>query len=951
MVTPILSILAVIRRRRPLIAGVADATLFRRLATVGAALVLALLSCGREPTAPQTRDIAPRFARGFSFSTVFPQLAGSSAFADLVDFNRVHILLHRVDGSVALDTMVTFPPGAESLTLSFDIRLAPGTPATGEWLSLDLAYLNAAGAIVFTGGPVSILAVASLPGAPPRAPITVPVVYTGPGSSARTVRISPRTLSVNSSAPFAFSAVGLDAAGAPVTEAPVVYTVLDPTRATLASSTGGAGTAIGVRGTARIVAQLISGVADTATLTINPVASAIAAVTGNGQMGLVGKPTPRTLAQPLVVHITAIDGLGVAGVPVTFAAANGGSVSPATVTTDADGNAQTLWALGLTALSQTATAAAAGLTGSPVVFSATGQLLPVTRLSLTSGPVEGSSIPSGAPLRVVVSAVDTDGDPVSNFTGAVNVALSANPSGGTLAGTSSVNAVAGVASFAAINIIKPGTGYAIQATSGSLPPVSTPSFNIVPGPPAYIVLLSGGNQAGAVGSALAPVTVLVTDVNGNAKSGVPVTFRIASGGGFVTPAVGVTDASGHVKITWTLGSGVGAQTLSISAEGGPSPITVSATGRSNVAASNTLSGSVYDAVSQVPLSGASIVLSQGDVTVVSTTTASNGTWITAPVANGSYVISVSLQGYVTTSIVTQQVNGTTAAPTVPLVPSSTQPGGISGTMIDATTGRAVSPPVTVELRSGINALTGPALQTVTTNSSAQYLFSAVAPGTYTVLSRATGYINASKTAVSVGGSTVTGQTVVISPTAGVGSVRIVLTWRQSPNDLDSHLTGPSGPDTTRRFHVYYGGRGSCTAAPFACLDQDVTSGNGPETMTISQVIPGRYRYGVQNYSCCGNGGNATDASLSRSGGKVEVYISNVLAQTFAVPTTPGSFWTVFELNGNAITPINQIESNGPFVSLSRSPTANDPSPAAESDLDRVMNDIRTHPKRAGIPRQ
>ena len=135
LVTPFPSILAVIRRRRPILVGVADATLFRRLAAVGAALVLVLLSCGREPTAPQTRDVAPRFARGFSFNTVFPQLAGNSAFADLVEFNRVHVVLHRADGSVALDSTVSFPPGVESLTLSFDIRLAPGAPATGEMLS------------------------------------------------------------------------------------------------------------------------------------------------------------------------------------------------------------------------------------------------------------------------------------------------------------------------------------------------------------------------------------------------------------------------------------------------------------------------------------------------------------------------------------------------------------------------------------------------------------------------------------------------------------------------------------------------------------------------------------------------------------------------------------------------------------------------------------------------
>ena len=39
----------------------------------------------------------------------------------------------------------------------------------------------------------------------------------------------------------------------------------------------------------------------------------------------------------------------------------------------------------------------------------------------TSGPAAGSSIASGTAIGVVVTALDTDGDPVSSFNGTVNV--------------------------------------------------------------------------------------------------------------------------------------------------------------------------------------------------------------------------------------------------------------------------------------------------------------------------------------------------------------------------------------------------------------------------------------------------------------------------------------------------------------------------------------------------
>ncbi|MEO8621372.1 MAG: carboxypeptidase regulatory-like domain-containing protein, partial [bacterium] len=366
----------------------------------------------------------------------------------------------------------------------------------------------------------------------------------------------------------------------------------------------------------------------------------------------------------------------------------------------------------------------------------------------------------------------------------------------------------------------------------------------------------------------------------------------------------------------------------------------------------TISGIVYDGVNNAPLGGVTVTITPSGQSSggISVQTATDGHYITSPFAGGFYDVQISLTGYVTTTILALRVSGTTVAPAVPLVPASTSPGSISGTIISATTNQALTTPVTVELRSGLNALTGTPLQTVQTNGVGQYIFAGISAGTYTVLAKAVGYADASKTGISVGATTIGNQNVFISPLTAVGAVRIVLTWLPTPSDLDSHLTGPTGTDTLHRFHVYYASRGNCNASPFACLDQDVTSGRGPETMTISTVFNGRYRYGIQNYSCCGNSGSTSDLGLSRSGAKVEVYISNTLVQSFSVPAGTGNFWQVFDLDGSTITPINQIVTLGAFSgAITRIPNGTTTLPRTVDDNTRILNDVRAHQKTTRVP--
>ncbi|MGD0020639.1 MAG: hypothetical protein ABSD62_15470, partial [Candidatus Limnocylindrales bacterium] len=69
----------------------------------------------------------------------------------------------------------------------------------------------------------------------------------------------------------------------------------------------------------------------------------------------------------------------------------------------------------------------------------------------------------------------------------VTIAIGTNPGGGTLSGTTSVAAVAGVATFSNLSINLPGTGYTLSATSTGLTSATSSAFDIIL-PPLSITL-------------------------------------------------------------------------------------------------------------------------------------------------------------------------------------------------------------------------------------------------------------------------------------------------------------------------------------------------------------------------------------------------------------------------------------------------------------------------------
>ncbi len=460
-----------------------------------------------------------------------------------------------------------------------------------------------------------------------------------------------------------------------------------------------------------------------------------------------------------------------------------------------------------------------------------------------------------------------------------------------------------------------------------------------------IQVFGGNNQVGSQGAVLfQSLAARAVNSEGGPVANAWVTWAPDVANGAPSPAAAVTDQQGVARTTWTLGSG---------AQQG---MTATLAGTARTAR--------FAATTSAPLGSATGRVIHGQTSVgigsalVDARTAAGSAGVTQTDAQGFYTITlpagaydlvITRTGFVAATLygVTVTAGSSLSIQDVPLVPTSSFLGGIAGTVRDAQTFGGLTN-VSIELRSGVNNATGSALATTTSGTAGAFQFSGLAAGTYSLRAVRSGYSVGSRTGIAVGSTTVSGQDIVMSATSG--SVRIVLTWGAEPGDLDSHLTGPIPGGG--RFHVFYQMLGSLTASPFAALDRDDTSSFGPETVTIQEIATGVYRYSVFNYSaaCDLFGG----APLSQSGARVEIYVGGSLARQYFVPNQPGTLWTVFELQGSSITPVNQVtvrSCDGGGVGIP-APPAGDGVAAQENDGWLIGRVSRSHPKeRAFSPKR
>ena len=311
-------------------------------------------------------------------------------------------------------------------------------------------------------------------------------------------------------------------------------------------------------------------------------------------------------------------------------------------------------------------------------------------------------------------------------------------------------------------------------------------------------------------------------------------------------------------------------------------------------------------------SGITVSFSIYGSTVTTEETDSNGNFNKSSLGLGMYTLAYTETNYLTAiqSGTLATNNQTLVAATQTMLSDSCSEGNISGKIKDAVTGNPLSN-VTMSVRSGKNVRTGNTIsgKTDTTDSNGAYTLSSMNPGSYTIQGSKDNWISTYFNVRSCSGRSSKNSN--MSEELAPGSMRIVLSW-EGTEDFDSHLEIPctsgtcSGSDAADKSHLWYSVdyhnyTDIVNSGDNVSLDQDSDQGVvstcpsgedcGPETITISKLRSGNYRYHVHAFDRAGD--NTTH--IADNGTVLQVFYNND-SINFDVPSTAGDLWTVFDFN-------------------------------------------------------
>jgi hypothetical protein len=340
--------------------------------------------------------------------------------------------------------------------------------------------------------------------------------------------------------------------------------------------------------------------------------------------------------------------------------------------------------------------------------------------------------------------------------------------------------------------------------------------------------------------------------------------------------------------------------------------------------SGTITGSVKQGRSA--LSGVSVTLSIYGTTVATSTSDSNGDFSQSSLGLGVYSLTYTKSRYLEAiqsgTLATDNQTLVLAKQTM-ISDGCTDAGDISGFIKHAVTGEVIKG-VAISLRNGLNTRNGNTIsgKTSTTDVNGAYTLSSIDPGSYTIQTSKDNLISTYFNVISCNG--LSNKNSNMSNELADGAMIIVLSW-EGTEDFDSHLEIPctsgtcSGSNKADKSHLWYN-VGQSTAVDwsgksttnyhnytdivssgdYVTLDQDNTDGSGspcgnncgPETMTISKLRSGDYRYHVHAYDQKGD--NTTH--IADNGTVVQVFYNNDQVINFDVPSSAGDLWTVLEYN-------------------------------------------------------
>lgn len=303
--------------------------------------------------------------------------------------------------------------------------------------------------------------------------------------------------------------------------------------------------------------------------------AAVTTTDGDNQTAVVNTAVPISPS----VQVTDANGNAVGGVAVTFAVASGGgSVTGGSATTGADGVAVVgSWKLGASTGKNTMTATVAGITAATITATATPVPGAAATIAISTGDGQSAFVGTATNVKPAVRVTDASGNPVNG----TSVTFAVGTGGGSITGASQVTNTSGIATVGSWTMGPSSGANTLTATSTGL--AGSPlTFTATAGPVVSAIAINAGSgQTAVAGAAVATApSVKVTNSGGAGVPGVTVVFAVKSGGGSLTGASPVSDASGVATVgSWTLGKTAGANTITASVPalvGGA--VTLSATG-------------------------------------------------------------------------------------------------------------------------------------------------------------------------------------------------------------------------------------------------------------------------------------------------------------------------------------------------------------------------------------
>lgn len=448
-----------------------------------------------------------------------------------------------------------------SMTPASSVTNASGIATTTWTLGTTAGAQSATGSVGgLTGSPVNFSATAA-------------------ADVAATIAVSAgngQTATVNTTVATAPSALVTDQYGNPVNGVSVTFAVTggggSVTGGSQTTNASGIATVtswrLGTTAGANSLSATAAGVATPAGFTATGTAGAatqIAVNAGNGQSATVNTAVATA---PSVLVRDAFNN-PVSGVAVTFAVTGGGgSVAGPSQTTNGSGiAAATSWTLGTTAGSNTLSATSAGLTGSPVGFTATGTAAAATTMTLVAGSGQSATVNTSVATNPSVRITDQFGNNVSGTVvtwartagnGTVNCGA-----GATTSCTVTSASVTGLSTLTAWTMGTTAGTNTITATVGGLTgsPVTINATGS-PGSVTTIALNAGDGQTVRPGQSVPiPPSVIARDAFSNVVPGVVVTFTVSAGTGqglivcsaVATTSCGVTTNGSGIAtlVSWT----------------------------------------------------------------------------------------------------------------------------------------------------------------------------------------------------------------------------------------------------------------------------------------------------------------------------------------------------------------------------------------------------------------